>query len=548
MDISKWKERKSFHYFLYPFVLEDKGNIRKLYDILKSAPCWVEEDNTGLGELVDYDLYTERKYFNEQARLLIYGEEADTPQGELPIVNRLKFIPAGGGSLTMGKQGKDYHLDIMEIRLNLYEVGVAMMVFGFAAPEDVRYGFDEVLLINQTLRRLFPPFIPDEAKESENPDKLALHLVSKHESKECDVVYKIARNDKEKELYVDSYEKELPELIKAVLYFDMEEDKQRKIEGLGIRLILDDRMHVMSLVRNNGLSEIIKGYEVTKGDYDIYTQKSLMDLLYKYCFVDKPEGLSCQNLHMEQSLLKEAIYDRWIDYGTIHGVTHHSMVCLTGEDKTWDVAAKPFLTEYVQMQMIALLQRTSIRYFADKVSKISSNIKTYNVDMDTMEKETQMEIMNLQQMFLKCKNQILLDEVTSQEQGVELFDRMRNALYITKEIDALDNKINDLNQLASMDYDIKNGQKSELTNKLINRLTVWSIPLAALALIVTALQTDPSWLDGAPGVWLCGLNGAQRISLAISILMVVMSVVYIVKALKLSRELNGDTKKERKWW
>lgn len=546
MDISKWKERKSFHYFLYPFVLEDKGNIRKLYDILKSAPCWVEEDNAGLGELVDYDLYTERKYFNEQARLLIYGEEGNTPQGELPIVNRLKFIPAGGGSLTMGKQGKDYHLDIMEIRLNLYEVGVAMMVFGFAAPKDVRYGFDEVLLINQTLRRLFPPFIPDEAGYSYNPDKLSLYFSAKQETVDCEVIYKTARNDGREELHADSYEKELPELIKAVLYFNMGEDEQKKIEELGIRLILDDRMHVMSLVSNDGLSEKLKGYDHAEREYQIYTKKSLMDLLYMYCFADNPGDLSCQNLHMERSLLKEAIYDRWIDYGTIHGVTHHSMVCLTGEDSSWNAVIKPFLTEYVQMQMIALLQRTSIRYFADKVSKISSNIKTYNVDMDTMEKETQMEIMNLQQMFLKCKNQILLDEVTSQEQGVELFDRMRNALYITKEIDALDNKINDLNQLASMDYDIKNGQKSELTNKIINRLTVWSIPLAALALIVTALQTDPSWLDGALGVWLCGLNGAQWISLAISILMVVMSVVYIVKALKLSRELNGDTKKERK--
>lgn len=243
-------------------------------------------------------------------------------------------------------------------------------------------------------------------------------------------------------------------------------------------------MHVVCLLRDNEMVQQMKEY---KKDYAVYSKKTMEKEMYAFCYVDgSSENLTCQNRGMRQELLKQAVYDRWIDYGTIHGITHHSMVCMTEEKEyAWQAVVLPFLSEYVEMQIIVLLQRASILYFSDRVSNVSEKIQSYKSKGDVLHNETATEIFNLQLDFQKCKNQIMLDEVTAQEQGIELFDRMREAMYITKEINILDEKIEGLNQLAMFDNGKKQEAQNQELNRYVNRLTVWSILFAALALVIT---------------------------------------------------------------
>lgn len=83
------------------------------------------------------------------------------------------------------------------------------------------------------------------------------------------------------------------------------------------------------MMRNNIVIEIIQGKNKNDDDYAIYSDNELSQTIYKMGFIEN--GCSCQSSVMRHDLLKRCVYDRWIDWGIIDIITHHSTVRITGD-------------------------------------------------------------------------------------------------------------------------------------------------------------------------------------------------------------------------
>lgn len=368
-----------------------------------------------------------------------------------------------------------------------------------------KYGdISDIKNINQYGRRLFSPWIPldlGNGANTECPDDLQIHIgkdkiYSNYEnSGKADLNYKDKEifkynfddknkyksyserlnfirqkevNDKNDKSIIDNRRESY--LIRNILNYK-KESKDEKIE---IELINPDRMYVGFYLKNNSLIERIKKYSTEKQEYLTEKQEyaylyddSLSDQLYALAYIDG-EDATCQSRVMRKKLLQETIYDRWIDWGTIHTVTHNGFGCIATDGAPYESVIMPFLTEYMEMMALVLLQRNLLLEFHIEAKKLSPEFNSEKLE-------------NLQKDYVKFKTQVLLFEVTPQEQGYEIYRLMQKQLYIDEEKEKLDDIMNSLYEVANVKHSIE-------LNIIMNRLTIIAILIALVSFAISVLD------------------------------------------------------------
>ena len=93
------------------------------------------------------------------------------------------------------------------------------------------------------------------------------------------------------------------------------------------------------------------------------------------------------------------------------------------------------------------------------------------------------ELENLQKRYVKFKTQVLLFEVTPQEQGYEIYRLMQKQLYIDEEKEKLDDIMNSLYEVANVKHSIQ-------LNITVNWLTGIAVILALLSFAVSVIKMD----------------------------------------------------------
>ena len=170
-------------------------------------------------------------------------------------------------------------------------------------------------------------------------------------------------------------------------------------------------------------------------------ETALSNRIYKFMYIEN--DLSCQETEMKKQILSGSVYGRWVNSGTLFGITHHSLCCITNPEVVIQVI-NPFLTQYVQMATLALAQRAVILMLEDEVAKVSNKFSESYI----ISEQDIAEIERLQAKYVKVQNQMLLSEVTVQEQGVEMYEMFRKQLYIEKNMKYLDSAMNNLRDVA----------------------------------------------------------------------------------------------------
>ena len=192
--------------------------------------------------------------------------------------------------------------------------------------------------------------------------------------------------------------------------------------------------------------------EMKEKGYAYQLDSEIADELYSLVFIDSGQT-SCQNDQMTQKLLDKHIYARWIKLGTIHAVTHHSMVCITGEKDEYVLASvvNPFLSQYVQMAILVLVQRASIINFDQRSADLTRGVEKRG---KPIERKKIISFLNLQEAYVSFQNQLLFFEVTAQEQGIEIYEMLSESLYVEKEKERLDQELQNLYEAAVVNQDI----------------------------------------------------------------------------------------------
>ena len=282
-----------------------------------------------------------------------------------------------------------------------------------------------------------------------------------------------------------------------------------------IKPCVDDRMFVCCLVADAALSDEIKcinqeeicyyqgaDQRLKKVDgivldgkgnsHDTYMEgwsdeTTLSNRIYKFMYIEN--DLSCQESEMKKQILSDSVYRRWLYSGTLYGITHHSFCCITNPSVF--PVINSFLTQYVQMAILTLAQRAVVLLLEDEVAtvsnKFSEDVNISEQDIAEIERlqakyvkvqnqmllsEVTVQEQGLQAKYVKVQNQMLLSEVTVQEQGVEMYEMFRKQLYIEKNTSDLDASIGNLRDVASSTNARLERASDEKEDRKLNLLSI----------------------------------------------------------------------------
>jgi len=419
----------SYHTFMLPFVFTGK---------FEKAKNWKYEKF----KITESRDYNEQVYFYKhvQEALFNFNGKADNDSEEF-ISTYYEYINQKGTYDISCKKG-EYRLELDGISLRIFNTDVAILSFNLINTKHRHK--NDILAINDFGRRVYPQFLgrDDFTKSTKNAilaKSITLNLEGEKFISEDFCYFNEIKN------LQDNYNK-LPNFIEHLLTdnFDNLTD---------IRPIIDDRMFVISQYNNDAL---VENYKVYCDDKYRYEED---DWWYKYIFVDGDDK-TCQSKHMTKKFIQESTYDRWIEWGTLFGVSRYSFVAVTGSWYGKNILLPHIQTIYFQMFTLLLAYRASLIKFSDAIQD------TTQQDTSDIAEETQ----KLYKRYLDFLNKLYFKEITAQDQGIELYQKAMEVMNIEKFISDLDNEINELHNYAQMIQEEKETKKLNTLNTMAGYL------------------------------------------------------------------------------
>ena len=150
------------------------------------------------------------------------------------------------------------------------------------------------------------------------------------------------------------------------------------------------------------------------------------DVGYDYC--------SCQESDLRWQMIREHVYSRWIDYGSVYGITEYSMTFAATETVP-DYLIDNFLTIYIDLAKLVLLQRAAIISLEARVAAYAAG--------DKIEKPIE-----IWRDYIYFQTSMMLPEASFQQQGVEMYDMLWKCLQIQRYSDYLGNEIHSFSEHA----------------------------------------------------------------------------------------------------
>ena len=456
--MDKKDEIYSYHCFMFPFRFDyinsnsidtDKHSFYKkqnFYDRVKidkdfhdrlQKKGWIYKKFNISQSVTNYNEYS---YYHDFVRDAIYNLN-DFDKNATSYYFE-KYIGKDATYSIELNSNKTYTLNLTHISLRVFDTGIAILVFEMY---NKNYPYTQAILdINDFGRRVYPQFLDmyDEKNLLDAPRETFL-------PKELTVKY---QNREIKEDFEDSYCSipngiKISKIILEVLDTDIFSTEFKSNKYL-IQPVIDDRMFVICWY---GESEFAKQIR----DEGYFT----LDNWYRFVFVDNGSKTVASN-KMQKKLIDEVTYDRWMNNGTLYGISRYSMVSLT--DRSWfatNILRVHIETIYYQMAILLLAQRASILRFSDEVSALS--------DIDEKDdKEVAKKISILYKAYIRFVNKLYFREVTPQEQGIEMYEIAQNVMNIKRDIKDLDNEIAELHSYMNMIEEKSRNDRLEVISKI----------------------------------------------------------------------------------
>lgn len=485
----------SYHVFYFPFKWEFEGNANSTFqkkfntgqfaEMENSAGMWRHvtlKDNAFDKQKEAEELFAERQYFYKFVHPVLYDAGDENAQNnESNIVRHYeRKEPQGSDNVRyiIEKNTSDddisgiktYNLKVDAINLNFYSTGIGILMFYLINDDPSLIKEEDIRDINQYGRRIMPPHCGE--FEADNRRLLARSLritgLDSDDGNKYSDGFRFSCSPKDysedkgfKDIWTPS--RIIVNLIKD-LFNETDRDK------INIEPVIDDRMLVNCWYGNKELSDAIAtGYpEDTSG---IGMSEDVKNIWYKQIFIDEGGDSYCQNDRIRDRLISESTYSRWQKYGTLYGVSRYSMICISNTSLfSKNILATHIRTIYARLFELLIVQKASVLRFSGEVSEISS---LNGKDEDKISEN----ISSLYKEYIKFVNQIYFRSVTIQDQGVELYDLLSKQFDTEKQIKALDEEINELNQYAAFLTD----EKRNKNGLYLNILAAFFLPVSLIS-------------------------------------------------------------------
>jgi len=511
---------KSYHRFMFPFRLDfvtkpfdDRHEFYKNISFDDRVNKKLKElfirlkDNGWKYEPFTFDKgakYNEFVYFHDFVKDTLFNLDNEPKESASSWYFKKEFTK---GEYIIEIKDKTYTLKLKSLTLRFFDSGIGIL--SFECINDSYVSFQDVLNINEFGRRVFPPFVYDDFSVGSIDKVVARKLILKLDNNSYKMdTKKEFKNLKNKKPFVKVTKMIFEILGKNTFSQELEENK------FLLQPIIDDRMFVMCWYGNNGLAnDISKGKSYLKSDS-----------WYKFVFIDTTYP-TVQDDEMKEELLKLATYTRWKNYGTLYGISRYSFMLLTSDIETLkrkyaDYILTHFQTIYFQLVSLILAMRASILRFSDEVTAIS----------DLPQKELYERMSSLYKNYLRFVNKLYFKEVSAQEQGIELYEKLVLNMKVDRDIQDLDREVSKLNS-----YVILQEEKEE--NKEMKKLTQ-----------VATYLLPPSLVTGIFGmnVFDAGLEIKHFGAFVVVVIIIVASIYFAPKFVDLIDFLEKKDKNEKK--
>lgn len=470
----------SYHIFYFPFKWEIKGKENEIFseqvdlDSIPISSCsmWerVQIEDSQYSQSGDTkeqeELFAERQYYFDFVHPVLY----DMENVENSIIHHYERREPKESNVEYHIKVKDktYVLRMDALNVNLYSTGVGIMSFYLINEKESQNDENSIRDINQFGRRIMPPHCGEFSQGGRNMLADSIQIVG------------LAGDELR---YSDSFDyvkgggsslRRGFECVWQPSWFikHLIEDLSSSMK---VTPVIDDRMLVNCWYGNDELSN-----DIRKTDEGGNVPFANSDLWYKHLFVDNGNEATCQNEDMKKHLLKESTYCRWQKYGTLYGLSRYSLVALT------NMNARGFIdvhmrTIYSRMFELVILQRASMLRFSGEVTKVSALKGNDN-------KKLSARIASLYKEYIRFINQIYFRSVTTQDQGIEMYEMFLRQFDSASQIKDLDDEISELHQYVSLMIDQRRSENGET----LNLLATWFLP----ATIITGVFGMNPFGDG----------------------------------------------------
>lgn len=458
----------SYHTFILPFIWKSNKKPQTTLDafakVFETNPSWedcniydgLEQDRLIPQKIDDikdaYSFYKEYQYFFPHVRNALYGFDG-------AVVRNFSFLPSiikNNAHYIIVKDEKRYTLTINAIDLKIYNTGIALFVLeceNHCEEGDAQHSLAAVKAINDMGRRICLPFLPEEPSYfSICADQQIVEMDGKEfktdylgHAKRLKTMQDVLQ--KESVTYISQFIKEILGYQHPQYRFTSDEETaQKEKNALFIYPALDDRMFVLCSVKDGK-----KAAELLKKRDDKYAymwQENAQKDLYEYIFVDQETDCTCQSKEMRTTLLSEHIYQRWLEYDSIYAISAQSFVWITKDSSFYPYLLESFLTQYNRMAILGLAQRASLALFEREMSDVSIHSAKRH---GGIKRSSVTKIMSLRQRFITYQSQLGYEDVSTQEQAIELWERIKDSFRIDENVQSLGERLEALHEAADTD-------------------------------------------------------------------------------------------------
>lgn len=442
---------ESYHIFYFPFIVKHDGaedTIVKALNTIEQGNLWKRVYQDGKDEC-----YAEKMYYhhfvhnalNDNGKKLFYtsfSQKKKDSNSDYSLVLHYERTDVSSGQLKfkIRARGKElFVLDIENITLDYYFTNVCIL--SLHVRNDKYFAPQNILDINYYGRALYN-LIKEENIDNE---------IYCPQDKECQVKNNNKDSKRSKNLY------KLYNHIHQVLdeFFSEANINLTSIEDY--LPVFDNKMFVNCCYLNNQLSKSYSNDGINGLSNELFWQN--------FVEIDCGQDFGCQNFEMRQALTRKNSYLRWQNFGTLYGITDRSFVCLCSDAEFSKNKLLPHMkTIYSQMVKLVLVQRASLLSFSDSISRV--NLNTDNIEAADI-------IGKIYRNYIVYIKKLYFVNITSQIQGVELYEKLHNTFNIKEYIESFDNELSKMNVYLSA---LKDSDKRESQNNLFNLLAGLFLP------------------------------------------------------------------------
>ena len=347
------------------------------------------------------------------------------------------------GIYEINYKDKQYLLEVENVKIKCFDtnIGILSFILNNKSYEEL----EDILSINNFGRKLY------RAYETEECPTINLYNSDKE--------LEITQNISEANIIEITKERNIEKLENKIISYFLKTEN--------IEIIQDDRMFVISHYLSQNW-ENINPIVSLKNDIEIKDYKKSEDW-YKYIFIDTGSPM-CQDEEMMEKLLKKATYSRWKNAKTMFGICRYSFVVSSNnEDFANSILNNHVKNQYFQLVSLLIAQRATIISLNEGMNALINRIlNSEEIGKESIEYDESDEFKE----YLIYLSKMNFQEISQQEQGIELYDLFREQLKIKELTEELNLKIKSLNRKAERKSDKEEAKREKEIQTKIERFGV----------------------------------------------------------------------------